>query len=126
MVIRFPILNVSFSKMDSLSLEVFHIGDLWDYSRDNGIFNEYYMNQKYVDQSGHIFKITGKRKSNFINSIIHRNKYELMLEDTHEIIEFSRLKEFVINRYGSLDDDFAKSILIRLAEQSKTIKELIG
>lgn len=71
MSIQFPILNISLSNLSSQDLEETHIGDLWDYPGDNSIFEEYYNNQKYVDQSGHIFKIIGKRKSNFINSIIH-------------------------------------------------------
>lgn len=74
MSIQFPILNISLSNLSSQDLEETHIGDLWDYPGDNSIFEEYYNNQKYVDQSGHIFKIIGKRKSNFINSIIHFNK----------------------------------------------------
>ena len=80
MSIQFPILNISLSNLSSQDLEETHIGDLWDYPGDNSIFEEYYNNQKYVDQSGHIFKITGKRKSNFINSIIHFNKKELIFE----------------------------------------------
>ena len=57
MSIQFPILNVSLSNLSSQDLEETHIGDLWDYPGDNSIFEEYYNNQKYVDQSGHIFKI---------------------------------------------------------------------
>lgn len=126
MVMHFPILNISLSSLSSQNLEETHIEDLWDYPRDNDVFEKYYIGQEYVDQSGRIFKIIGKRKSNFINSIIHFNKNELVFEDTSKTIGFSALKEFLINRYNSLDDDFAKSILIRLAEQSKNIKELIG
>ena len=59
MSIQFPILNISLSNLSSQDLEETHIGDLWDYPGDNGIFEEYYNNQKYVDQSGHIFKIIG-------------------------------------------------------------------
>ena len=65
--IQFPILNISLSNLSSQDLEETHIGDLWDYPGDDSIFEEYYNNQKYVDQSGHIFKIIGKRKSNFIS-----------------------------------------------------------
>ena len=126
MSIQFPILNISLSNLSSQDLEETHIGDLWDYPDDNSIFEEYYNNQKYVDQSGHIFKIIGKRKSNFINSIIHFNKKELIFEDCGETISFSVLKDFLINRYNSLDDNLAKSVLIRLTKQSKNIKDLIG
>lgn len=56
MSIQFPILNVSLSNLSSQDLEETHIGDLWDYPGDNSIFEEYYNNQKYVDQSGHILK----------------------------------------------------------------------
>lgn len=126
MSIQFPILNISLSNLSSQDLEETHIGDLWDYPGDNSIFEEYYNNQKYVDQSGHIFKIIGKRKSNFINSIIHFNKKELTFEDCGETISFSVLKDFLINRYNSLDDNLAKSVLIRLTKQSKSIKDLIG
>ena len=35
-------------------------------------------------------------------------------------------KDFLINRYNSLDDNLAKSVLIRLTKQSKNIKDLIG
>ena len=125
MSIQFPILNISLSNLSSQDLEETHIGDLWDYPGDNSIFEEYYNNQKYVDQSGHIFKIIGKRKSNFINSIIHFNKKELIFEDCGETICFSVLKDFLINRYNSLDDNLAKSVLIRLTKQSKNIKDLI-
>lgn len=121
MSIQFPILNISLSNLSSQDLEETHIGDLWDYPGDNSIFEEYYNNQKYVDQSGHIFKIIGKRKSNFINSIIHFNKKELIFEDCGETISFSVLKDFLINRYNSLDDNLAKSVLIRLTKQSKNI-----
>lgn len=55
MSIQFPILNISLSDLSSQDLEETHIGDLWDYPGDNSIFEEYYNNQKYVDQSGHIF-----------------------------------------------------------------------
>lgn len=120
------ILNSYLSNLSSQDLEETHIGDLWDYPGDNSIFEEYYDNQKYVDQSGHIFKIIGKRKSNFINSIIHFNKKELIFEDCGETISFSVLKDFLINRYNSLDDNLAKSVLIRLTKQSKNIKDLIG
>ena len=68
MSIQFPILNISLSNLSSQDLEETHIGDLWDYPGDNSIFEEYYDNQKYVDQSGHIFKIIGKRKSNRVTS----------------------------------------------------------
>ena len=95
MSIQFPILNISLSNLSSQDLEETHIGDLWDYPGDNSIFEEYYNNQRYVDQSGHIFKIIGKRKSNFINSIIHFNKKELIFEDCGETLSFSVLKDFL-------------------------------
>ena len=126
MIIQFPILNISLSSLNKEYLEETHIGDFWDYPRDNSIFEEYYINQRYVDQSGRIFKIIGKRKENLINSIIHFNKEKLIFEDTGENIGFSALKELLIKRYNSLDDDFAKSILVRLIAQSKNIKDLIG
>lgn len=126
MIIQFPILNISLSSLNKEYLEETHIGDFWDYPRDNSIFEEYYINQRYVDQSGRIFKIIGKWKSNLINSIIHFNKEKLIFEDTGENIGFSALKELLIKRYNSLDDDFAKSILVRLIAQSKNIKDLIG
>lgn len=111
-----------------------HLSEIWHSKKNDcrlsrtqvSIFEEYYNNQKYVDQSGHIFKIIGKRKSNFINSIIHFNKKELIFEDCGETISFSVLKDFLINRYNSLDDNLAKSVLIRLTKQSKNIKDLIG
>ena len=68
MSIQFPILNISLSNLSSQDLEETHIGDLWDYPGDNSIFEEYYNNQKYVDQSGHIFKIT---------KVSQVNKYQL-------------------------------------------------
>ena len=126
MIIHFPILNISLSSVNSENLEETHIGDLWNYPHDNDVFEKYYIGQKYVDQSGCIFKIIGRRKSNFINKILHFNKDELVFEDTGETIGFSALKELLIKRYNSLDDNFAKSILIRLTVQSKNIKELIG
>ena len=126
MAIRFPALNISLRVLSSEHLEEIHIGDLWDYPRDNSIFEEFYLNQKYVDVSVHIFKLTGKRKSNFINAIIHFNKKELIFEDCYEFISYCELKEFLMNRYRSLDDDLAKSVLLRLAKQSKDIKDLIG
>ena len=49
-----------------------------------------------------------------------------MIEDCGETIRFSVLKDFLINRYNSLDDNLAKSVLIRLTKQSKNIKDLIG
>ena len=69
MSIQFPILNISLSNLSSQDLEETHIGDLWDYPGDNSIFEEYYNNQKYVDQSGHIFKIIGKRKNYYTNPV---------------------------------------------------------
>ena len=62
MSIQFPILNISLSNLSSQDLEETHIGDLWDYPGDNSIFEEYYNNQKYVDQSGHIFNRKKKIK----------------------------------------------------------------
>lgn len=100
MSIQFPILNISLSNLSSQDLEETHIGDLWDYPGDNSIFEEYYNNQKYVDQSGHIFKIIGKRKSNFINSIIHFSNVQkitsaenLQSRASDEIVPF---REFII------------------------------
>ena len=69
---------------------------------------------------------TQEEATNFINSIIHFNKKELIFEDCGETISFSVLKDFLINRYNSLDDNLAKSVLIRLTKQSKNIKDLIG
>ena len=46
MSIQFPILNISLSNLSSQDLEETHIGDLWDYPRDNSIFEEYYNNPK--------------------------------------------------------------------------------
>lgn len=126
MKIQFPILNISLNSLNVQSLEEIHIGDVWDYPRDNVFFEKYYLNQEYVDQNGHIFKIIGKIKSNFINTIIHFNKDQLKFEDTGRIIEFADLKSLVIHRYSTLDNDFDKSILIDLATKSKTFKELIG
>lgn len=65
MIIQFPILNISLSTLSSQDLEETQIGDLWDCPNDNSIFEGYYKNQKYVDHSGCVFKIIGKRKSNF-------------------------------------------------------------
>jgi len=122
----FPILNISLTSLNLQNLENIHIGDLWDYPRDNSIFDKYYLNQEYVDQNGCIFKLTGKTKPNFIHAIIHFNKCELELEYTGQSIDFIKLKEFVIQRYETLEDDFDKSVLIKLASQSNTFKELIG
>ena len=58
--------------------------------------------------------------------VIHFNKKELIFEDCGETISFSVLKDFLINRYNSLDDNLAKSVLIGLTKQSKNIKDLIG
>lgn len=123
---NFPILNISLTSLNAQSLEGIHIGDLWDYPRDNGIFNKYYLNQEYVDQNGHIFKLIGKTKSNFIHTIVHFNKYELMFVDTEQSIDLINLRDFLIRRYSTLDNDFDKSILINLAIKSNTFHELIG
>ena len=103
-----------------------HIGDLWDYPRDNSIFDKYYLNQEYVDQNGYIFKLIGKNKSNFIHAIVHFKKCELKLEYTGQSIDFIKLKEFIICRYTTLEEGFDKSVLIKLASQSNTFNELIG
>lgn len=126
MKLQFPMLNISLVSLNPQSLEEIHIGDLWDYPRDNHLFDKYYLNQQYVDQNGHIFKITGKTKTDLIHAIIHFNKDKLKFDDTGRNIKFNDLKNFVIQRYATLDDDFAKSILIDLATKSRSFKELIG
>ncbi len=127
MVIQYPILNVSLSSVTYKHLEYIHIGDLWDYSSDSRIFNEYYLNQKFADQTGRVFKIIGKQEpSSFLNRVLHWGKEELVFEETGETIDFSRLKEFVINRYQSLDDDFARPILLGLVEKANNFEDLIG
>lgn len=123
---RFPILNISLALLNLQNLEDIHIGDLWDYPRDNGIFNKYYLNQEYVDQNGHIFKLIGKKRSNFIHTIVHFNKYELIFVYTEQSIDLISLKNLLICRYSTLDNDFYKSILINLSIKSNTFHELIG
>ena len=124
--IAFPILNISLSSLNSDSLEELHIGDYWDYPTDGLLFGRYYANQEYVDQNGNIFRLAGKRQTNIINRLIHSRSRELYFNDTHKTIGFGELQQLILKRLQSFDDDFAKSILIGLAEKAKSIKELIG
>lgn len=123
---KFPILNISIPSLNSNFLEVLHIGDYWDYSDNEHIFDRYYLHHEYVDQRGQIFRLIGKSKSNIINRILHFKSEQLYFEDTHRSIDFDELKDLLLKRYDTLDEEISRSVLMRLAQQAKSIKDLIG
>ena len=123
---RFPILNISIPSLNSDILEALHIGDYWDYPNNKHIFDRYYLNHEYVDQQGHIFRLIGKSKSNIINRILHFKSEQLYFDDTHKSIDFDELKDLLLKRYDALDEDISRSVLMRLAQKAKSIKDLIG
>lgn len=123
---RFPILNISIPSLNSDILEALHIGDYWDYPNNKHIFDRYYPNHEYVDQQGQIFRLIGKSKSNIINRILHFKSEQLYFDDTHKSIDFDELKDLLLKRYDALDEDISRSVLMRLAYQAKSIKDLIG
>lgn len=123
---RFPILNISIPSLNSDILEALHIGDYWDYPDNKHIFDRYYLNHEYVDQQGQIFRLIGKSKSNIINRILHFKSEQLYFDDTLKSIDFDELKDLLLKRYNTLDEDISRSVLMRLAQQAKSIKDLIG
>ena len=123
---RFPILNISILSLNSNFLEVLHIGDYWDYPNNKHIFDRYYLHHKYVDQQGQIFRLIGKSKSNIINRILHFKSEQLYFDDTHKSIDFDELKDLLLKRYDTLDEEMSRSVLLRLVQQAKSIKDLIG
>lgn len=123
---KFPILNISIQSLNSNFLEVLHIGDYWDYPDNKHIFDRYYLHHEYVDQQGQIFRLIGKSKSNIINRILHFKSEQLYFEDTHRSIDFDELKGLLLKRYDKLDEEMSRSVLMRLAQQAKSIKDLIG
>ena len=123
---KFPILNISILSLNSNFLEVLNIGDYWDYPNNKHIFVRYYLHHKYVDQQGQIFRLIGKSKSNIINRILHFKSEQLYFDDTHKSIDFDELKDLLLKRYDTLDEEMSRSVLLRLVQQAKSIKDLIG
>lgn len=123
---RFPILNISIPSFNSDIIEALHIGDYWDYPDNKHIFDRYYLNHEYVDQQGQIFRLIGKSKSNIINRILHFKSEQLYIDHTHKSIDFDELKDLLLKRYDTLNEDISRSVLMRLAQQAKSIKDLIG
>ena len=109
---KFPILNISISSLNSNILEELHIGDYWDYPDNKHIFNRYYLHHEYVDQQGQIFRLIGKNKSNIINKILHFKSEQLFFDDTHKSIDFDELKDLLLKRYDTLDEDRENSCRI--------------
>lgn len=123
---KFPILNISIRSLNSNFIEVLHIGDYWDYPNYKHIFDRYYLHHEYVDQQGQIFRLIGKSKSNIINRILHFKSEQLYFEDTHKSIDFDELKDLLLRRYDTLDEEIFRSVLMRLTQQAKSVKDLIG
>jgi len=126
MNINYPILNISTPKWSNdIVDELFRYDDIY-YSNDETFFESYFLNHKFVDSNGDIFKLYGKVPIKaFWVRLFTLKRSLFQFEATNEKMTFSEIKNLMITRINDLEGEEAKNQWIARLEKANSIQELI-
>lgn len=124
----FPLMNISISKLNNDNIEHLIIGDKYHYPKSKWIdfFNEFYLDNEFVDCNGNVFKLIGTQNSAMLQRLLHLGKEELVFKYTGKKMTFIQVQEFLINRYKTWDDDIGRPMMIDFMKKADDIRGLIG
>jgi len=129
---KYPILNITIKEWNNSEIDysVILLFEGAIYTSDEDIYTRFFLNNKYVDSNGFIYKIIGKKSptpwKKIFSFLPNFYKVKLNFEKTEETISISELKSLIVNNIKSFDslEDFENNWLNRI-KKAKTFKQIL-
>lgn len=129
---RFPIANISIKEWNPLEDYVHYIlMDPFIYNNNEDFFKTFYLNQKFVDSEGNIFKVVDKRlPTSWWRKTFHFlpdvYKITLVFVKTGEKMGIEDVRQFIIKQVTRTRKADNTSEWLAQIKRAKTIQEILG
>ena len=125
--IKFPILNITLENWsEDLVFDIF-LGDDTCYTPDRATLQRYYIENRFVDSQGHIYRLREvvPLETNFWQRTFSGKKGRFVFEETGERMPLKDLKEWMKARVDALDWPDVKTGWIEEINAAASIEELL-
>ncbi len=129
---RFPIANVSLKEWDPKEEYLLYIlMNPFIYNNNDDFFKSFYLNQKFVDSEGNIFKVVEKRPPRqWWRKVFHflPNVYKITLAfvKTGETMDVEEVRRFILKQVNRIKEADNIPEWIAQIRKAKTIQEILG
>lgn len=126
---RFPIANVSYEWNPKEDYTHYILMDPYVYTNNEQILNEFYLNQKFVDSEGNIYRIVDKRlPTSWWRKAFHFlpdvYRVTLLFYKTVDKMDLEQVRSFVHKQVSKKAEDTTK--WLGHIKKAKTIQEILG
>ena len=120
--IKYPMFNIDYPDWNVKLLgDLFLFNDIYSYKED--FFVEYYLEQKFVDCDGNLWKVLGKTPLKLSLPFYKRFKIEFLRLD--ENISLNVLKENLLKKSSNVEDRVARNFLRSVFVNASSIEGLL-
>ena len=129
---KYPALNISEKswKGKDLELVAFYLFDEFNYNNNVKTFQKYFLNKKFCDSNGEIYKISGRilplqtwrRIFSFLPNVF---KCQYTTEGTNEKLTLEEFRNYLLERISDLEEDDLNREWKAKVLKAKTYEELI-
>lgn len=129
---RFPIANVSIKEWDPQEdYNHYILMDPFIYDNREDFFKAFYLNHKFVDSDGNIYKIVDKRPPSaqwrrIFHFLPKVYRISLVFMKTEETMQIEEIREFVIRQVSRIRKADNITAWISHIKRAKTIQEILG
>lgn len=120
--INFPLFNISYPNWElELLGDFFLYNDVYNYKED--FFNEYYLDQLFIDCDGCLFKVVGKTplKPRFWNS----KSFKIEFLKQEGIMSLESFKKILLEKSLQIKEGVARNVMQEIIEKEDSIEGLL-
>ena len=120
--IKYPMFNISYPEWNvELLGDLFLFSDIYGY--EEGFFAEYYLEQKFVDCDGNLWKVLGKTPLK--SSLSFSKSFKIEFLRLEEKISLNALRETLLKKSSQLEDRVARDFLRSVFVNASSIEGLL-
>lgn len=126
---KFPAANISLDWDENGDYSIYSLEDQYIYTADYKVYQEYYLNQLFVDSNGDVYKIIDRKLPNQFRQILsfipNLCKVELIFMRTGNIMSLEELRRHFLSQIEKLESNEHKTEWIDKVKNAKSYEEII-
>lgn len=127
---KFPAANVSIKSWDeNEDYLIYILEDEFIYTTNPKIYQDYFLNNLFVDSNGDIYKLIDRKLPNSFRQILrfipNFCKVELIFKPTKDKMTIEQVKQHILSQLNKLNNDTNKVEWIDKVKNAKSYEEII-
>ncbi len=127
---KFPAANVSIKNWNKdEDYLIYILEDEFIYTTSNKLYQEYFLDNLFVDSNGDIYKLIDRKLPNLFRQILgfipNYCKVELMFKPTGDKMAVEQVRQHILNQINKLDDDQNKVEWVDKVKNAKSYEGII-